>query len=122
MDHINIRINNIQFQTFTDTQGEFKLWYPNKYYGKLQEYLKDGWEDKGEYIVGERGSGSLSKSMFSSQEHCYIIAWLKYSVKDEVCDLCTVGDRMLRLENIKDFMEVYAIANKKMMERINKEE
>jgi hypothetical protein len=121
MTRINIRINNIQFQHNGSTQGEFKLWYPNIHHGKLQERLKDGWEDKGEYIVDETGSYCLHKNMFNLQEHCYVIAYLKYDKRDEVCDLITVGNRLLGIKNIEDFMEVYKIADKKMMELATEE-
>lgn len=117
MKNINIRINDIEFRTTADTKGEFVRWSPNPDYGKLDEYLKDGWVDEGDMIVQtELYKCSRSKSLFELKEFCYVVAWLKYDEKDEVCDLKTVGDRMLRLENIHDFMDVYKIADKKMKE------
>ena len=65
----------------------------------------------------------MSKSIFELEEICYVIAWLKYDNKNEVCDLKTVGDRLLRLKNVSDFMEVYKIADRKMLEiNTNREE
>ena len=122
MNNISIRINDIQFRNTTDTRGEFIRWSPNPDYGKLEDYLKDGWVDEGDMIVQtELYRCSRSKSMFELKEFCYVIAWLEYDNKDEVCDLETVGDRMLRLENIRDFMDVYKIANEKMMEFVNQD-
>ena len=122
MNNISIRINDIQFRNTTDTRGEFIRWSPNPDYGKLEDYLKDGWVDEGDMIVQtELYRCSRSKSMFELKEFCYVIAWLEYDNKDEVCDLKTVGDRMLRLENIRDFMDVYKIANEKMMEFVNQD-
>lgn len=117
MNNINIRINDIEFRTTADTRGEFVRWSPNPDYGKLDEYLKDGWVDEGDRVVQTTSYGSsIAKSIFELEETCYVVAWLKYDEKDEVCDLKTVGDRMLRLDNIQDFMDVYKIADKKMME------
>lgn len=122
MNNISIRINDIQFRNTTDTRGEFIRWSPNPDYGKLEDYLKDGWVDEGDMIVQtELYRCSRSKSMFELKEFCYVIAWLEYDNKDEVCDLKTVGDRMLRLENIRDFMDVYKIANEKMMGFVNQD-
>lgn len=124
MSNLNIRINNIQFRYTKDNTGEFLYWWPNSYYGKLEEYLKDGWEDEGDKVVQTNPYKlSMSKTMFERKETCYVIAWLKYDNRENVCDLETVGDRLLRLENISDFMEVYKIADRKMKEmNANKEE
>ena len=123
MDNINIRINDIEFRTTAAAKGEFIRWSPNSYYGKLDEYLQNGWVDGGDRLVQtEPYMGSISKSLFDLKETCYVIAWLKYDEKDDVCDLKTVGDRMLRLENIHDFMDVYKIADKKMTEMNKRDE
>ena len=117
MSNISIQINDIQFRTTTETNGEFLCWSPNSYYGKLEEYLKNGWVDKGDRVVQTEPYGSsMSKTLFELKETCYVVAWLKYDNKNHVCDLKTVGDRLLRLENVSDFMEVYKIADRKMME------
>ena len=124
MNNISIRINDIQFRNTTDTRGEFIRWSPNPDYGKLDEYLKDGWIDEGDTIVHTEPClrCTRSKSLFELEETCYVVAWLEYDEKEEVCDLETVGDRMLRLENIQDFMDVYKIADKKMMEMNKRDE
>ena len=124
MNNINIRINDIEFRNHAVfTRGEFIHWSPNPDYGKLDEYIKNGWTDEGDRIVQtELYRCSRSKSLFDLKETCYVVAWLKYDEKDEVCDLETVGDRMLRLENIHDFMDVYKIADKKMMEMNKRDE
>ena len=124
MDNINIRINDIEFRYNKGTTGEFIRWSPNPDYGKLDEYLKDGWVDEGDRIVHTEPCLRCTryKSLFELEETCYVVAWLKYDEKEEVCDLETVGDRMLRLDNIHDFMDVYKIADKKMMEMNKRDE
>ena len=117
MKQIGIRINDIEFKTITNLKGEFVCWNPNPDYGKLEAYLNDGWEDKGDSITRTSGQGySMSKRMFDLKETCYTIAYLKYDEKEDVCDLNTVGERLLHIDNTKDFMEVYRLANKKMWE------
>ena len=124
MNNISIRINDIQFRYKEGTTGEFVCWSPNPDYGKLEEYIKNGWVDEGDRIVHTEPClrCTRSKSLFELEETCYVVAWLKYNEKEEVCDLETVGDRMLRLENIHDFMDVYKIADKKMMEMNKRDE
>ena len=125
MNNINIRINDIEFRNHgSGARGEFIRWSPNPDYGKLDEYLKDGWVDEGDRIVHTELClrCTRSKSLFELKETCCVVAWLKYDDEDEVCDLETVGDRMLRLENIHDFMDVYKIADKKMMEMNKRDE
>jgi hypothetical protein len=121
-ERLNIRINDIEFRYKGETRGEFICWYPNEYYGKLEEYLKNGWEERNGVVISNTPfTTSMSKTLFELKETCYVVAWLKYDEKEQVCDLTTVGDRMLRLKNISTFMEVYEIADKKMVE-INREE
>ena len=124
MNNINIRINDIEFRNHgSGARGEFIRWSPNSYYGKLDEYLQNGWVDEGDRLVQtEPYMGSISKSLFELKETCCVVAWLKYDEKDDVCDLETVGDRVLRLENIHDFMDVYKIADKKMKEMNKRDE
>ena len=122
--NINVRINNIEFRTITDTTGDFRCWSPNPDYGKLEAYLQNGWVDEGDgtIVQTEPHKYTMSKSLFELKETCCVVAWLKYDEKEEVCDLETVGDRMLRLENIHDFMDVYKIADKKMKEMNKRDE
>jgi hypothetical protein len=116
-ERINIRINDIEFRHVAETRGEFVCWCPNEYYGKLEEYLANGWEERNGVVISNTlFITSMSKSMFDLKETCYVVAWLKYDEKEQVCDLTTVGSRLLHLKNISTFMEVYEIADKKMVE------
>jgi hypothetical protein len=124
--NIKVRINNVEFRNNCNTnpsidKGEFLVWEPCSYYGKYDEYIKNGWVEKGDFL--SKDSCSVSVSFFDRKETCYVIAWLNYDRKEECCDLESVGPRLLELneENKKDFFEVYAIADKKMIE-VNKEE
>ena len=119
---IKIRVNHIEFRDISDTEGQFVQFTPNQYFGKLQQYLDNGWEDKGDYIAcSEPYKHSISKSLFDLEETCYVLAWLRYDKKDEVCDLTTVGDRLLYAKTFEDFIEVYRMADKKMMEMVAKD-
>ena len=124
--NIKIRINQVEFRNNCNTnpstdKGEFLVWYPNSYYGKYDEYIKDGWVEKDGFLSKNRTN--ICKEFFDMKENCYVIAWLKYDKKEECCDLESVGPRLLELteENRKDFFEVYAIADKKMVEANHEE-
>ena len=119
---IKIRVNHIEFRDISDTEGQFVQFTPNQYFGKLQQYLDNGWEDKGDYIACSKPyKHSISKSLFDLEETCYVLAWLRYDKKEEVCDLTTVGDRLLYVKTFEDFIEVYRMADKKMMEMVAKD-
>ena len=125
--NIKIRINNVAFRPCVyigeppkdaNLYGDIVYYEPNKYYGKLEEYLKDGWEDKGECITKNvYGVVSISKSMFDLEETCYTIARLKYDSREYCCDLKTIGSRLLYEmpeKDRNDFWEVYRLADQKL--------
>lgn len=121
-ERINIRINDIQFRDIAETKGEFICWCPNQYYNRLEEFLSKGWEERNGVVISNTPFiTSMSKTMFEVKETCYVVAFLEYDKKDRVCDLTTVGNRLLGLENISAFMEVYELADKKMMELFEEE-
>jgi hypothetical protein len=95
---------------------------PNDYYGELENYLKDGWEDRGEYI--KCNCGSIDKNCFLNKETNYVIAFLRYDSKEQCTRLETVGDRLLYIEEDekKDFFEVYKIADRMILEKVEKDE
>ena len=105
-------------------------YHPNRYYGELENYLKDGWEecvlDGIDFIKQKngRGSVSISKKCFEGKETNYVIAFLKYDAKQGTTQLTSVGDRLLYIEeeDKKDFWEVYKIADRKLTELFDKHE
>ena len=118
---IKIRINNIEFRNNCNTnpsfgRGEFLVWEPCSYYGKYDEYIKDGFVEKDGFLRKDRSN--ISVKFFDMKETCYVIAWLKYDEREGCCDLESVGPRLLHLsdEDRKDFFEVYKIADEKMTE------
>jgi len=117
--NIKVRINNIEFRINCNTnpsidKGEFLVWEPCSYYGKYDEYIKDGFVDKDGFL--RKDKSNISVKFFVMKETCYVIAWLKYDKKEGCCDLESVGPRLLELndEDRKDFFEVYKIADLKM--------
>lgn len=89
----------------------------NHYYGKLQDYLDDGWEDLETKI--SKGNSSIDKNCFKREETSYVVASLVYCVDEECTELKTVGERLLDLseDDRKDFFTVYDIAAKMLRER-----
>jgi len=129
--NIKVRINNVEFRNNCNINpsidnGEFIVWSPNERYGKIQEYLDKGYINEGDHLRSPNGA-YISLSLFEHKEICCVIAWLKYDKKEGCCTLESVGPRLLDLneeqkKDFKDFFEVYAIAEKKMIEVNNPKE
>ena len=102
-------------------------YHPNRYYGELDNYLKDGWKDCGDHIKSTNkpfNNISISKECFKNKETNYVVAFLKYEKDGGNTQLTSVGDRLLYVEeeDKKDFWEVYKIADRKLNELVEKEE
>jgi hypothetical protein len=73
----------------------------NEYYGKLQEYLNDGWEISfgGEFLQSPSGGHSISLSAFTNlPETCYMLAcWRNMDHDEKSPDLEFVGSRPMDL-------------------------
>lgn len=99
-------------------------YHPNRYYGELENYINNGWEDCGSFIRQEDKCGklSISKKCFEGKETNYVVAFLKYNKEEGVTELTSVGDRLLYIEeeDKKDFWEVYKIADRKLLELTDK--
>jgi len=120
---MKIRIDNIGAQppTYIGKSSEdvgkrlaIVEFFPNARYGKLQEYIDDGWNDIGDCI--RKDMCSIDKNCFEGQENNVVIAFLKYDSKEGDTVLKTVGERVLQLslEDRETFFEVYALAAKKL--------
>jgi hypothetical protein len=128
---MKVRINNIGAEPVAyigkapkvaEYECSIIKYHPNRYWGELENYLKDGWEDKGTYIKCK--CGSIDKNCFEGKETNYVIAFLRYDPKEQCTRLETVGDRLLYIEEDekKDFFEVYKIADRMIMEKVDKDE
>jgi hypothetical protein len=122
---VNIRINNIgampvgyigNAPKVSEHECSIVRYYPNEYYGKLEEFLADGWEDKGSYISSN--SASIDKKCFEGKETHYVIAFLRHDKNTHTAVLTTVGDRLLDLNDKeeKDFFKVYRLATQNLLE------
>ena len=99
-------------------------YYPCQYYGKLEEYLADGWQYIDEGTRLKKGNCAISKSFFDKEELLMSIADITYDPSEGCTDLETVGERVLNLskQNREDFFEVYEIAARKLREACSDEE
>jgi hypothetical protein len=74
---------------------EILKWEPSPYYGKLQEYLNDGWEISfgGDFL--QRNHTSIQLSFFThGPESCYMLAmWNNMDHDEKSPDLEFVGSR-----------------------------
>jgi hypothetical protein len=90
---------------------------PCNYYGRLEEYLNDGWEDHNIWLA--KKNQTISKNFFNLKETTLVIADIEYDYKNGDTTLTSVGERLLNLteEEYLNFFEVYKIASKKLTER-----
>jgi hypothetical protein len=76
---------------------EIVKWEKNEYYGKLQEYLDNGWEISfgGEFLRKIDGGRSIDLSFFTqSPETCFMLAsWTNMDHDEKTPDLKFVGYR-----------------------------
>lgn len=128
---MKIRIDNIGAQLPTylgkppedvDNRLAIVQYFPNPKYGKLQEYIDDGWKDDGDYV--RKDMCSIHKNCFEGKENNIVIADLVYSTKEEDTFLETVGERVLdlSLEDRETFFEVYALAAKRLTKQCKERE
>jgi hypothetical protein len=124
---MKIRINNIGARSASENAHRtlsIVQYYPCQYYGKLYDYLADGWEYDDTNTCLRKDNCTISKSVFDLQEMNMVIAYIKYD-PDELCtDLKSVGERVLNLskQDRDDFFEVYELAARKLREACGDEE
>jgi hypothetical protein len=131
---MKVRINNIGAEPvvyigkrFEEPRYELSIvkYHPNHYYGLFEQYLKDGWRDIGTHLyTSEPSHCTISKESFLNKETNYTIATLRYDSKEQCTKLESVGDRLLYIEEEekKDFFEVYKIADRMILEKVDKDE
>ena len=131
---MKVRINNIGAEPTAylgeGSEGsEYNLsivkYHPNQYYGMLEQYLKDGWRDIGTHLYTSKPCHcTISKESFLNEESNYVIAFLKYDKDSQSTHLTSVADRLLYIEEDekKDFFEVYKIADRMIIEKVEKDE
>jgi Golgi nucleoside diphosphatase len=128
---MKVRINNIGAESVTYIGKRFEepryecaivKYYPNRYYGELEQYLKNGWEDNGDAI--SHNNTHISKNCFEGKETNYVIAFLRYDNHECTTKLESVSDRLLYIEEDEkeDFFEVYKIADRMIIEKVEKNE
>lgn len=102
MEIMNKRINNLEFRkcsyigsTPENASYTIDYWYPNRYYGKESEYIKNGafYKEKNQ----ELSYFSIHESCFKNPESCYSLAHFIYDSKEENYYLEFIGDRPLDL-------------------------
>lgn len=131
---MKVRINNIGAEPiayigkrFEEPRYELSIvkYHPNQYYGMLEQYLKDGWRDIGTHLYTSKPCHcTISKESFLNKESNYVIAFLKYDKDSQSTHLTSVADRLLYIEEgeKKEFFEVYKIADRMIMEKVERDE
>lgn len=103
---------------------EIVKWEPNQYYGKLQEYLDNGWAISfgGEFL--QKDHTSISLSFFTkSPEHCFMLAsWENMDHDEKTPDLKFVGSRPMDLTEYEwiIFMRLANAGQTEIQRQLNK--
>ena len=75
---------------------EILYWEKNHYYGKLEEYLANGYEIKGNFV--SRDASNIDINFFNKPETCYMLArWNNIDHDEMTPDLEFVGNRVFEL-------------------------
>jgi|SRR5690606_7307665 len=114
------RVNNIGFRVEHNTLYIVK-YYKNKYFGKYNKMIEDGWEETSNGL--NKGAVTIASSCFKSPESCYTVAILEPDKGEYTTNLRTTGDRVLDLNKKErdDFFKVYKKAHKYLLKQINHE-
>lgn len=94
----------------------------NPYYGKYEEYLKDGWEEINNGQAVNKDWRTIHKSCFQNEETCYTLAVYNEIDHDELTpDLTFVGSRPFQLteEEQKTFWQIAKIGQEYIEEFLN---
>lgn len=118
------RINNLQFSICSylgnmpeNPSWEVRLYYPNSYYGRESDFIKDGDyyrpNDSDTYRFVR-----IHKDCFKKEESCYTLAIFNYDSHEDFWELHFVGDRPLDLneQERQDFWKVVEIGYKYLNE------
>jgi len=131
---IRVRINSIEAMPIKwigdarpkESWWKYELiivkWYQNKLYGELDNYLKNGWKEEGKLIISDKSS--IHKDCFYNEELYHYIAFLKYDKNKQSTILTAESNKLLYIEEDekKDFFEVCKIADRMIMEKVEKDE
>jgi len=106
-----MRIGNIEFRLAkslaypSEDYVDIICWYPNSYYGREKDFIKDGEF----YIDREYPSIRTHESCFKNKESCYTVATIDI---EEEPDVCSVGLRAFNLseEEYKNFLIIVKLA------------
>lgn len=122
----NKRIGNLEFAPASyllpkekwpeNPAWHIDYWYPNGYYGRENEYEKDGdW-----YIDPKFRFGRIHKDCFKNPQSCMAIASFTYNNHEGYYELEFVGDRPLGIT--KEEREIFWDLLKYGFEQLNKNE
>lgn len=106
-----IKIGNIEF----DGKENLMLLCPNEYYGKKDEYVKDGWAESDGIL--NKGSCHIDLKMFDEEHLCLSIGKLVNITQDEF-DIFSYGTRVLDLNetDMKDLKRILKIIQEDMLD------
>jgi len=104
-----IRIGDIEFKHDPEFEehhtSEYTIskWFENEYYGKYDEYLKNGYVEDGEMI--SKDNIHLDKNVFNGKQHRYIIASIRLNRAGDEFDIISYGTRCFELSD-NDFKDL----------------
>lgn len=114
-----IRIDNFEVRKYNTTKTKQKFyeiikWEPCRYYGKLDEYLNNGYKESFGGSMIQKDNHSISKSFFDIPETCYTISTIEQN--NEGWYLKTVLDRFCTLTDVEQmkFIGLYILADQKL--------
>lgn len=119
-----LRIGDLEFGPCTylceppkNPSWEIKMWYPNFYYGKKDQYEYEG---NGMYIDPKFRAHRIHESCFKHPESCYTLGSFRYIEKEDFYEFQFCGKRPMDLkpENREPFWELLVYGNYVLNEKI----
>lgn len=119
-----VRIGDIEFRKYKSTKVDYPLyeiikWYENEYYGKLEEYLNNGWRISSDEEMVVKGNVHMSKSFFTERpQHCYVIVFFRINPKTNRFNKDRIGNRDLEIcgDDENNYKQILKLAKKSLNE------
>lgn len=80
-----MRLNNLELRKLIGNNKKFEIicWFPNSYYGKIDEYQKTG---DSMYYRPENPNSFVHEDCFKNKEFCYVVSFIDNGIPEFIAN------------------------------------